>query len=96
MNGDDRPDADEPRGGAEPVKQQPPDQPPGKARGPIFLLIAIIGALLIFAPIAWAFITLVATGSALSATAKTIFWIIWSICLIAFIWIVVAIWRRAA
>jgi hypothetical protein len=95
MNGDDRIEAEEPKGGAEPVEQHPPEQP-GKARGLLFLLIAIIGALLIFAPIAWAFITLVAAGSALSATSKTIFWIIWAICLIAFIWIVTAIWRRAA
>jgi hypothetical protein len=77
------------------VDDLPPDQPK-RARGPLFLLIVIIGALLLFAPIAWAFITLVAVGGALTTTAKVVFWIIWGVCVIAFIWIVIALWRRAA
>ncbi len=85
----------ESEGGARPVSDLPPDQPK-RARGPIFLLIAIVGALLIFAPIAWGFITIVAAGAALSTTTKFLFWAIWGICLLAFVWIVIALWRRAA
>jgi hypothetical protein len=77
------------------VDDLPPDQPK-KARGPIFFLIVVIGALLLFAPIAWAFITLVVVGGALSTTAKVLFWAIWGGCLLVFIWIVIALWRRAA
>lgn len=95
MSEDDRFDEVGPTGGAAPVEQHPPDQPK-KVRGPLFLLIAIVGALLIFAPIAWAFITIVAAGSALSTATKVLFWTIWGISLIVFIWIGIAIWRRAA
>lgn len=84
-----------PDGGSWPVDDLPPDQPK-RARGPVFLLIVIVGALLIFAPIAWGFITLVAVSAALTTTAKVVFWVIWGVCVIAFIWIVIALWRRAA
>jgi hypothetical protein len=84
-----------PEGGSWPVDDLPPDQPK-KARGPIFFIIVVIGALLLFAPIAWAFITLVAVGGALTTTAKVVFWSIWGVCVVAFIWIVIVLWRRAA
>lgn len=84
-----------PEGGAQPTPELPPDQPK-KLRGPILYLIIIIGTLLIFAPIAWAFITLIVVSAALSTTAKVVFWIIWGVCVIAFIWMVSAIWRRAS
>jgi len=95
MSEDDRIGRDEPTGGAEPVEERPPDEP-GRVRGPVFLLVAIIGAILIFAPIAWAFITIVAAGSQLTTATRTIFWVIWAIALIAFTWIMIAIWKRGA
>lgn len=82
-------------GGAQPTPEFPPDQPK-KLRGPILFLAVVIGALLLFAPIAWAFISIVAAEGDLSTSTEVAFWIIWGVCVIAFVWIVVALWRRAA
>lgn len=84
-----------PEGGARPVPEIPPDQP-RRLRGPILFLTLIVGALLLITPIAWAFISFVAVGAELSTATQVVFWVVWAICLIAFIWIVTALWRRAA
>jgi len=82
-------------GGAQPTPEFPPDQPK-KLRGPIFFIVVVIGALLLFAPIGWAFLSLLVAGNELSTSTEVAFWIVWGACVIAFVWMVVSLWRRAA
>lgn len=82
-------------GGAQPVPERPPDEP-GKARGPIFFLVALLGFLVLLMPILWGLGALATVGVAAGTGGLIVFWIVWGLCLVAFIWFVRALWRRAA
>jgi hypothetical protein len=82
-------------GGAQPAQDLPPDEP-GKGRGPVFFLIALIAVLVMAIPIAWGLWALITVGYAIGATALVFLWIIWGCCALAFLWVVRALWKRAA
>jgi hypothetical protein len=82
-------------GGAQPVPERPPDEP-GKARGPVFTLVAILGVLTLVMPILWGLGALATVGTAVGTAGVIALWIVWGICLVAFLFAIRALWRRAA
>lgn len=82
-------------GGAQPVPERPPDEP-GKPRGLAFGIVALLGFLVLLMPILWGLGALATIGVAAGPAGMITLWIVWGICLIAFIWSAVAMWRRAA
>lgn len=82
-------------GGAERIRERPPDRP-GPLRGPSFILVAILAFLSLAMPVAWGAGLLAGLRDVLGAGALTVLWIVWAMVVLVVIWTFVAMWRRAA
>lgn len=88
---------DEPpfEGGAQPIPERPQDQP-GRARGPLALVAAIVAVLLLVLPILWFAGALAGLARFLSPGAMAALWLAWAVIAAIFLWMLIGMWRRAA
>lgn len=96
MVGDDdtQPRQDFEKGGAR-VPEGPGDRP-GHARGPAFLLVAILALLVLAVPVGWGAGYVVALAGVLGPAAYVILWVIWGIIVAITALTVWSMWRRGA
>lgn len=82
-------------GGTQPVPEYPPDEP-GTGRGVAMFIVVLLGLLSLAMPLAWGLGAIATVGQVVGTAGLIILWIVWAIILIAFIWVVRSMWRRAA
>ena len=82
-------------GGSQPVPEYPQDQP-GTGRGVAMFIVALLGLLSLAMPVAWGLGAIATVGAAVGTAGLIILWIVWAIILVAFVWVVRSMWRRAA
>lgn len=82
-------------GGAQPVREFPPDQP-GAGRTIAFTITVILGLLTLIMPVLWGIGIITTLGPVLGNRGLALYWVAWGIVFVAFLWSLWAMWRRAA
>lgn len=82
-------------GGAQPVRDLPPDEP-GPGRTLLFVVVGVLGLLSLLMPVLWGLGALATVGATVGTAGLVILWITWALILGAFLWLAWSMWRRAA